>query len=88
MIAAGFDSVDATSKPMAKLPAQSITTPPPAEAAAESVSAKPAEKPVAAAIPERKPESESSRDFQDLPDVVDSDLNGSNDDLDVPDFLK
>ena len=84
VIAAGFDEPDVTSKPMAPLvskpaasrPAQEQPVPQAAPAAA-------------APAPEAKPVAvEQNNSFQDLPDVVDSDLNGSNDDLDVPDFLK
>ncbi|MGO2051720.1 cell division protein FtsZ [Glutamicibacter sp. 287] len=90
VIAAGFDEPDVTSKPMAPLASKPAASrqaqeqqPVPAAVAPEATPAP------AAAAPEAKPAAaEQDNSFQDLPDVVDSDLNGSNDDLDVPDFLK
>ncbi|MGO1726486.1 cell division protein FtsZ [Glutamicibacter sp. BW77] len=84
VIAAGFDEPDVTSKPMAPLVSKPASNRPAQEQPVPQ--AAPAE---AAPAPEAKPvAAEQNNSFQDLPDVVDSDLNGSNDDLDVPDFLK
>ncbi|GAA2949333.1 cell division protein FtsZ [Glutamicibacter bergerei] len=84
VIAAGFDEPDVTSKPMAPLVSKPAANRPAQEQPVPQ--AAPAE---AAPAPEAKPvAAEQNNSFQDLPDVVDSDLNGSNDDLDVPDFLK
>ncbi|WP_404285714.1 cell division protein FtsZ [Glutamicibacter arilaitensis] len=90
VIAAGFDEPDVTSKPMAPLASKPASSrqaqeqqPVPAAMAPEATPAP------AAAAPEARPAAaEQNNSFQDLPDVVDADLNGSNDDLDVPDFLK
>ncbi|ALG29392.1 cell division protein FtsZ [Glutamicibacter halophytocola] len=92
VIAAGFDEPDVTSKPMAPVAAKPAVSSRPVEPVpasvpeAQSHPAPEAAKP--APVAEEKPAAESAGSFQDLPDVVDSDLNGSNDDLDVPDFLK
>ncbi|QDY65656.1 cell division protein FtsZ [Glutamicibacter halophytocola] len=92
VIAAGFDEPDVTSKPMAPVAAKPAVSSRPVEPVpasvpeAQSPPAPEAAKP--APVAEEKPAAESAGSFQELPDVVDSDLNGSNDDLDVPDFLK
>ncbi|MBF6672484.1 MULTISPECIES: cell division protein FtsZ [Glutamicibacter] len=92
VIAAGFDEPDVTSKPMAPVAAKPAVSSRPVEPVpasvpeAQSHPAPEAAKP--APVAEEKPAAESAGSFQELPDVVDSDLNGSNDDLDVPDFLK
>ncbi|TAP27652.1 cell division protein FtsZ [Arthrobacter sp. S41] len=91
VIAAGFDEPDVTSKPMAPVAAKPAVSSRPVEPVPASVPERQAPAAPAAAKPapvaEEKP-AENNGSFQDLPDVVDSDLNGSNDDLDVPDFLK
>ncbi len=87
VIAAGFDEPDVTSKPMSAPAASRPAVSRAAEPAAPVAPAAPAVVPPAAPVPVEKPAAEQNP-FQDLPDVVDSDLNGSNDDLDVPDFLK
>ncbi|UXN30670.1 cell division protein FtsZ [Glutamicibacter sp. M10] len=91
VIAAGFDEPDVTSKPMAPVAAKPAVSSRPVEPVPASVPEHQAPAAPAAAKPapvaEEKP-AENNGSFQDLPDVVDSDLNGSNDDLDVPDFLK
>ncbi|MGP9528545.1 cell division protein FtsZ [Glutamicibacter sp. AOP5-A2-18] len=91
VIAAGFDEPDVTSKPMAPVAAKPAVSSRPVEPVPASVPERQAPAAPAAATPapvaEEKP-AENNGSFQDLPDVVDSDLNGSNDDLDVPDFLK
>lgn len=91
VIAAGFDEPDVTSKPMAPVAAKPAVSSRPVEPVPASVPQHQAPAAPAAAKPapvaEEKP-AENNGSFQDLPDVVDSDLNGSNDDLDVPDFLK
>ncbi|PJJ44242.1 cell division protein FtsZ [Glutamicibacter mysorens] len=93
VIAAGFDEPDVTSKPMAPAAAKPAVSLRPAEQVPASIPETPATAPTEAANPaqpaqEKPAAAEQSSSFQDLPDVVDSDLNGSNDDLDVPDFLK
>lgn len=92
VIAAGFDEPDVTSKPMAPVAAKPAVSSRPVEPVPASVPEQQAQPAPAASKPapvaEEKPAAESNSSFQDLPDVVDSDLNGSNDDLDVPDFLK
>ena len=87
VIAAGFDEPDVTSKPMSAPAVSKPAVSRAAEPAAPAAPAAPAVVPQAAPAPAEKPAAEQNP-FQDLPDVVDSDLNGSNDDLDVPDFLK
>lgn len=87
VIAAGFDEPDVTSKPMSAPAVSKPAVSRAAEPAAPAAPAAPAVVPPAAPAPAEKPAAEQNP-FQDLPDVVDSDLNGSNDDLDVPDFLK
>ncbi|WP_313813519.1 cell division protein FtsZ [Glutamicibacter sp.] len=89
VIAAGFDEPDVTSKPMAPAAAaKPAVAPRPVEPAVPAAPVEPAAPaPAPAPVAEEKPAAERNS-FQDLPDVVDSDLNGSNDDLDVPDFLK
>ena len=87
VIAAGFDEPDVTSKPMSAPALSKPAVSRAAEPAAPAAPAAPAVVPPAAPAPAEKPAAEQNP-FQDLPDVVDSDLNGSNDDLDVPDFLK
>ncbi|MGP5521969.1 cell division protein FtsZ [Glutamicibacter arilaitensis] len=90
VIAAGFDEPDVTSKPMAPVAAKPAVSSRPAEPVPASVPETPAPAAPEAAKPaqELPAAAEKKSSFQDLPDVVDSDLNGSNDDLDVPDFLK
>lgn len=90
VIAAGFDEPDVTSKPMAPVAAKPAVSSRPAEPVPASVPETPAPAAPEAAKPaqELPAAAEQKSSFQDLPDVVDSDLNGSNDDLDVPDFLK
>ncbi|MGP5286767.1 cell division protein FtsZ [Glutamicibacter arilaitensis] len=90
VIAAGFDEPDVTSKPMAPVAAKPAVSSRPAEPVPASVPETPAPAAPEAAKPaqELPAAAEQMSSFQDLPDVVDSDLNGSNDDLDVPDFLK
>ncbi|MGP5677772.1 cell division protein FtsZ [Glutamicibacter arilaitensis] len=90
VIAAGFDEPDVTSKPMAPVAAKPAVSSRPAEPVPASVPETPAPAAPEAAKPaqELPAAAEQTSSFQDLPDVVDSDLNGSNDDLDVPDFLK
>ncbi|HCJ54744.1 cell division protein FtsZ [Glutamicibacter sp.] len=90
VIAAGFDEPDVTSKPMAPVAAKPAVSSRPAEPVPASVPETPAPAAPEAAKPaqEQPAATEQKSSFQDLPDVVDSDLNGSNDDLDVPDFLK
>ncbi|MGO2936406.1 MAG: cell division protein FtsZ [Glutamicibacter arilaitensis] len=90
VIAAGFDEPDVTSKPMAPVAAKPAVSSRPAEPVPASVPETPAPAAPEAAKPaqEQPAAAEQKSSFQDLPDVVDSDLNGSNDDLDVPDFLK
>ncbi|MGP5649854.1 cell division protein FtsZ [Glutamicibacter arilaitensis] len=90
VIAAGFDEPDVTSKPMAPVAAKPAVSSRPAEPVPASVPETPAPAAPEAAKPaqEQPAATEQTSSFQDLPDVVDSDLNGSNDDLDVPDFLK
>ncbi|MGP5663402.1 cell division protein FtsZ [Glutamicibacter arilaitensis] len=90
VIAAGFDEPDVTSKPMAPVAAKPAVSSRPAEPVPASVPETPAPAAPEAAKPalELPAAAEQKISFQDLPDVVDSDLNGSNDDLDVPDFLK
>ncbi|MGP5020450.1 cell division protein FtsZ [Glutamicibacter arilaitensis] len=90
VIAAGFDEPDVTSKPMAPVAAKPAVSSRPAEPVPASVPETPAPAAPEAAKPalELPAAAWQTSSFQDLPDVVDSDLNGSNDDLDVPDFLK
>ncbi|MGP5389015.1 cell division protein FtsZ [Glutamicibacter arilaitensis] len=90
VIAAGFDEPDVTSKPMAPVAAKPAVSSRPAEPVPASVPETPAPAAPEAAKPaqEQPAAAEQTSSFQPLPDVVDSDLNGSNDDLDVPDFLK
>lgn len=90
VIAAGFDEPDVTSKPMAPVAAKPAVSSRPAEPVPASVPETPAPAAPEAAKPAQELPAAAGQksSFQDLPDVVDSDLNGSNDDLDVPDFLK
>lgn len=78
VIAAGFDQVDVTSAPA--VPAYASHRSAPAIPAAPA--AAPAAAPVAAPVASNEPA------FEELPAIVEQDLTGSHDDLDVPDFLK
>ncbi|WP_218220178.1 cell division protein FtsZ [Nesterenkonia sp. Act20] len=101
VIAAGFDQVDATSRPAQPLqnqaPARSVGSAAPAARTAPPV---PGTVPIAAqnagsqdTAPQQRVDPARRRsendEQQDIPDIVESDYNGGrNDDLDVPDFLK
>ena len=80
VIAAGFDQVDVTSAPQAALPARTVPAAPAAAPQAPFVA--PVREEVRAAVATVEPA------FEELPAIVEPDLSATNDDLDVPDFLK
>jgi cell division protein FtsZ len=83
VIAAGFDQVDATSAPQAVQPA--VRNAPAAPAAAPAA---PMAAPAAAREEVRAAVATAEPGFEELPAIVEPDLSATNDDLDVPDFLK
>ncbi len=83
VIAAGFDQVDATSAPQTVQPA--VRNAPAAPAAAPAA---PMAAPAAAREEVRAAVATAEPGFEELPAIVEPDLSATNDDLDVPDFLK
>nr|WP_245348161.1 cell division protein FtsZ [Paeniglutamicibacter psychrophenolicus] len=83
VIAAGFDQVDATSAPQTLQPAVRNAPAAPAAAPAAPVAA-----PAAAREEVRSAVATAEPGFEELPAIVEPDLSATNDDLDVPDFLK
>ncbi|KAA0979688.1 cell division protein FtsZ [Paeniglutamicibacter gangotriensis] len=83
VIAAGFDQVDATSA--APAPVHVPRSAPAAPAAAPAV---PASAPAPAREEAHAAVATAESGFEELPAIVEPDLSATNDDLDVPDFLK